>query len=107
MKGPNSTHISTSYSLALLGLFFGLFYFWGYLFPDFWWTTHWLAFLSPLIAILVGGIAGVFLFYPFFNQRGFNLTVSPNSLPRTKQTLAFGLVACLAGCAMCYFSHCS
>ena len=62
------------YGVAILSLIFFSFYILGILFPDLWWTTHWLAFLPPFWKYFFLIVSAFFMLSPWIWPKGFTFS---------------------------------
>lgn len=74
MKETRPISFVQKHNIQLLGSLFWALYFLGTLFPDFWWTTHWLAFVPTFWKFTILSLAGLCMIYPFFQQKGIDIS---------------------------------
>ncbi len=59
--------------IQLIGVVFFSFYILGFLFPDYWWSTHFIKFLDPITQFVLLGTSFTFLLYGFLKPlKAFN-----------------------------------
>jgi hypothetical protein len=83
-------------AILLLGLSFLSLHVAGMVFPDFWWTTHFLAFLGPLWKCGILLLATVLIVVPFWHKRRCDLGKPERILTRFGIWIALGVSLALA-----------
>ena len=61
------------YSYRLASLLFGSFFVLGVIFPNIWWSTHWLAFGDPVMRLAWLALGLLLLCYPWYSKSGLTL----------------------------------